>query len=437
MRGIAESRADSGDSEARERAKRYLAGLLDRVERKNGWQLAEHLGEPGPQGVQRLLNAADWDVDAVRDDLRAYVVEHLSDPAGVLIVDETGFLKKGTKSVGVQRQYSGTAGRIENCQIGVFVGYASANGRTFLDREWSLPKEWVVDTARRRAAGVPHEVACATKPELAKRMLARAFAAAVPAAWVTGDEIDGDDGEFRRWLAGGGHPSVLAVSCSHPVWQAGTPERADRLVAALPQEAWATLSAGAGSQGARLFDWACIRVPSECAPGAAQWLLARRSLSDPTEFAYSRAFGSAEAPVADLVGVAGMRWAIEASFEDATGAVGLDHDEVRTWTAWYRHITLALLAHAYLAVIRHQANRDESKKGDRQTCSRERSRRSAACSWRWPSRRSGARCGGLGPSFAVVTRPSPSAVTSPDEHNGSRCPAPARRSRCWPPASLS
>jgi SRSO17 transposase len=224
-------------SEARERAKRYLAGLLERVERKNGWQLAEQLGEPGPQGVQRLLNAADWDVDAVRDDLRAYVTEHLGHPAGVLIVDETGFLKKGTKSVGVQRQYSGTAGRIENCQIGVFLGYASNHGRAFLDRELYLPQAWARDSARRGEAGVPAAVTFATKPQLAQRMLARAFAAAVPAAWVSGDEIYGDDGVLRRWLAEGAHPYVLAVACSHPVWQAGTQERADRLIAALPQEA--------------------------------------------------------------------------------------------------------------------------------------------------------------------------------------------------------
>src|SRR5215217_5517958 len=183
-------------SEVRERARRYLAGLLERVERKNGWQLAEHLGETGPQGMQRLLNAADWDVDAVRDDLRSYVSEHLGEPAGVLIVDETGFLKKGTKSVGVQRQYSGTAGRIENCQIGVFLGYASPQGRAFLDRELYLPQAWARDGERRQEAGVPDAVTFATKPQLAQRMLARAFAAGVPATWVSGDEIYGDDGPF-------------------------------------------------------------------------------------------------------------------------------------------------------------------------------------------------------------------------------------------------
>jgi SRSO17 transposase len=343
-------------AEARGRAKRYLAGLLDRVERKNGWQLAEHLGEPGPQGVQRLLNAADWDVEAVRDDLRSYVTEHLGHAAGVLIVDETGFLKKGTKSVGVQRQYSGTAGRIENCQIGVFVGYASHQGRAFLDRELYLPQEWVQDPARRGEAGVPPEVSFATKPELARQMLARAFAAGVPVSWVSGD---GDDGAFRRWLVAENHPYVLAVSAHHPLWQSGTQERADHLIAALPPAAWAPLSAGAGSQGERLYDWACIQVPYESAPGTAHWLLARRSLSDPTEHAYYRVFGPADTPVATMVRVAGMRWAIETSFEDAKGAVGLDHYEVRTWTAWYRHVTLALLAHAYLKVTRLHANAEE------------------------------------------------------------------------------
>ena len=357
-------------AEARERAKRYLAGLLDRVERKNGWQLAEHLGEPGPQGVQRLLNAAAWDADAVRDDLRAYVVEHLGEPAGVLVVDETGFLKKGAKSVAVQRQYSGTAGRVENCQVGVFLAYASGAGRAFLDRELYLPKEWADDAERRRAAGVPAGAAFATKPQLAQAMLERAFAAGVPAAWVAGDEVYGDDGAFRRWLEEAGHAYVLAVSCDHPVWQAGAQERADRLVAALPPEAWASLSAGAGSQGERLSDWACVRLPYDRAPGTAQWLLARRSLSDPTEVAYYRVYGPAATPVADMVRVAGMRWAIEASFEDAKGAVGLDHYEVRKWTAWYRHITLALLAHAYLEVTRHRAGADAGQKGASPTCSR-------------------------------------------------------------------
>jgi SRSO17 transposase len=228
-----------------------------------------------------------------------------------------------------------------------------------LDRELYLPQEWVQDPARRGEAGVPPEVSFATKPELARQMLARAFAAGVPASWVSGDEIYGNDGAFRRWLVAENHPSVLAVSAHHPLWQSGTQERADHLIAALPPAAWAPLSAGAGSQGERLYDWACIQVPYESAPGTAHWLLARRSLSDPTEHAYYRVFGPADTPVATMVRVAGMRWAIEASFEDAKGAVGLDHYEVRTWTAWYRHVTLALLAHAYLEVTRLHANAEE------------------------------------------------------------------------------
>lgn len=355
-------------SEARNRAKQYLAGLLDRVERKNGWQLAEHLGESGPQGVQRLLNAADWDEDAVRDDLRDYVVEHLGDPGGVLIVDETGFVKKGTKSVGVQRQYSGTAGRRENCQIGVFLNYASPKGRTFLDRELYLPQNWADDPERRCEAGVPEAVTFATKPELAKRMLERAFAVGVPAAWVTGDEIYGDATDLRRWLEQERHPYVVAVSCSHPVWHDGTQERADAFVASLPQEAWGTLSCGVGSQGERVYDWACLQLPAETASGMAHWLLVRRKRSDATELAYFRAWGPEVTLPDELVRVAGMRWAIEESFEDAKGSVGLDQYEVRKWTAWYRHITLTLVAHAYLEVTRRQGH--EQEKGGQQTSSR-------------------------------------------------------------------
>jgi SRSO17 transposase len=356
-----------GRSEARQRAKRYLAALLDRVERKNGWQLAEHLGESGPQGVQRLLNAADWDAEAVRDDLREYVIEKLGAPDGVLIVDETGFLKKGTKSVGVQRQYSGTAGRRENCQIGVFLAYASSKGRTFLDRALYLPQDWADDAERRREAGVPESVTFATKPELARGMLERALTTGVPAAWVTGDEIYGDATDLRRWLEREQHPYVFAVSCSSPIWHGGRQERADALVASLPPESWGTRSCGAGSQGERLYDWACLQLPYERATGMAHWLLARRSRSEPTELAYFRAFGPADTTVEELVRVAGMRWAIEESFEDAKGAVGLDQYEVRKWTAWYRHITLALLAHAYLEVTRREATTGE--KGGQQTSS--------------------------------------------------------------------
>jgi SRSO17 transposase len=248
--------------EVRQRARSYLGGLLAPVQRRNAWQLAEHLGELTPDGVQRLLNAARWDADQVRDDLRAYVVEHLGDPKAVLVVDETGFLKKGDKSVGVQRQYSGTAGRVENCQIGVFLAYASCQGRTFIDRELYLPKEWCQDPERRQEAGVPEEVAFATKPQLAKRMLSRARQAGVPAAWVTGDSVYGGDRRLRMWLEEQEQPFVLEVACNEPLWVANergpTQVRADQLARKVAPEHWERLSAGLGAKGPRLYDWAQV-----------------------------------------------------------------------------------------------------------------------------------------------------------------------------------
>jgi len=205
--------------EVRRRARGYLRGLLCPVERKNGWQVAERIGEATPDGVQRLLNAARWDADGVRDDLRAYVLEHLGDPAAVLVVDETGFLKKGTKSVGVQRQYSGTAGRIENCQVGVFLAYAAPAGYAFLDRELYLPAGWAGDAARRKEAGVPAPVAFRTKPRLAEAMLERAASAGAPAGWVTADEVYGGDRRLRVWLEERG----LATS-----WRSRRPSRFGR-----------------------------------------------------------------------------------------------------------------------------------------------------------------------------------------------------------------
>ena len=243
--------------------------------------------------------------------------------------------------------------------MGVFLAYASARGRAFLDRALYLPKEWAGDAGRRAEAGVPPGVRFATKGQLAKAMLARAFAAEVPAAWVTGDEVYGDDGHLRRWLEEQRRPYVLAVSRTHRVWRQGRQEQIDRLVADLPAEAWVTLSAGEGSQGPRLYDWAWGHLPYVTASGTAQWVLVRRSLSDPSDLAYYRAYGPEDTPVEELVRVAGTRWIIEESFERAKGAVGLDDYEVRRWEAWYRHITLALLAHAYLEVTRLHATMDE------------------------------------------------------------------------------
>jgi SRSO17 transposase len=341
--------------EARERARRYLDGLLAHIERKNGWQLAEALGEGGPQGMQRLLNAADWDAEAVRDDLRTYVLEHLADAcSGVLVIDETGFVKKGTKSAGVARQYSGTAGRRENQQIGVFLLYASARGAAFIDRALYLPDAWVGDAARRLEAHIPAPVGFATKGELARDRLARAFVAGVPARWVVGDTVYSGD-EVRRWLEGQGRSYVLAVPSTHGIWTRAHQQTAEHLVGQLPNDAWVRLSAGEGSQGPRWYDWACLALPYATAAGKAQWLLARRSLSDPTELAYYRVYGPADTPVTEMVRVAGRRWTIEEGFEQAKGEVGLDQYEVRRYDAWHRHVTLALLAHAALEVTRVRA----------------------------------------------------------------------------------
>jgi SRSO17 transposase len=348
-------------AEVRTRARHYLMGLLSPVERKNGWQLAEHLQELGPQGVQRLLNAASWEADAVRDDLRTYVVDQLGDQHAVLIVDETGFVKKGTKSAGVARQYSGTTGRRENQQVGVFLAYASAHGCAFVDRALYLSEEWIGDATRRADAGIPSSVPFATKGRLARDMLARAFAAQVPAKWVVGDTVYGHD-DLRRWLDAAERNYVLAVPCTHGVWTQGQQVEVQMLVDQVPADAWARVSAGTGSQGPRWYDWVCFALPYDHAPGRMQWLLVRRSVSDPTERAYYRVAGPVNTPVSEMVEVAGRRWAIEIGFEQAKGEVGLDQYEVRTWTAWYRHITLALLAHAYLEVTRASATAGDGKK---------------------------------------------------------------------------
>jgi SRSO17 transposase len=312
------------------------------------------------------LGRADWEADAVRDDLQAYVVDHLGEPDGVLVVDETGFLKKGSKSVGVAKQYCGTVGKVDNCQIGVFLAYASSQGRTFLDRELYLPREWTDDPERRIAAGVPEDVGFATKPQLAKRMLERALATGVPAAWVTGDTIYGGDRRLRMWLEERERPFVLAVKSNEPLWSDGVggvrQRPAARIAASVPEEDWQRLSAGDGSKGPRVYDWAraeLFRLPD---PGWNHWLLVRRSIDDPTEVAYYVCFGPADTSLEELVRVAGTRWAIEECIETAKGEVGLDEYEVRKWEGWYRHITLSLLAHAYLAVTRATAGGAESAK---------------------------------------------------------------------------
>src|SRR5216683_1686368 len=351
-------------AEVRKRVGCYLQGLLAPVERKNGWQMAEELGEANAHGVQRLLEEADWDEEEVRDELRTHVIEQLGEPGGILVVDETGFVKKGKKSAGVARQYSGTAGRRENSQIGVFLLYTSSQGAAFIDRALYLPEEWTADRVCCREAGIPDEVEFATKGELAKLMLARAFAAGVPAEWVVGDTVYGYD-ELRLWLEEQQKNYVLAVPETHQVWVQGQPQPVGLLAALLPDEAWVVLSAGEGSKGPRLYEWAWLQLPDEtgAASERTRWVLIRRSLSDRSERAYYRVYAPATTTLAEVVRVTGSRWKIEEGYEQAKGEVGLDQYEVRTWRAWYRYMTLALLAYAALVVMRAQA-RAQEKKGE-------------------------------------------------------------------------
>src|SRR5919197_812602 len=288
-------------AEPRARVREYVSGLVAGLERKNGWSLAEHAGDVSPDGMQRLLRRADWDVDGGRDDVRDYVIEHLGDAQGVLIGDETGFLKKGVKSAGVQRQYSGTAGRTENCQIGTFLAYASQHGHALIDRELYLPASWTDDRERCREAGIPDEIGFATKPRQLMAMLARAFAAGVPFAWVTADEAYGQAKYLRVWLEDhdAGH------------------------------------------------------------------VLARRSISDPSEIAYYVCYGPRRATLVDLAWVAGTRWHIEEAFQQAKNEAGLDHYQVRSWRAWYAHITPSILALAWLAASKALATKGASASATR------------------------------------------------------------------------
>jgi SRSO17 transposase len=337
-------------AEPRRTARDFVLGLLSPVERKNCWWLAEQAGHADPQAMQRLLRTAVWDADAVRDDVRAFAAAQFGRPAGVLIPDETGFLKKGICSVGVQRQYSGTAGRIENSQVGVFLSYASPAGRALIDRRVYLPRSWADDLARCAAAGVPAGTEFATKPELALDMIADAAAAGMPASWVAADELYGDNGAFRAGVAALGLGYVLAVSCDHriPAFPGGKRRlRADQIAATLPASCWHRASAGTGSKGPRWYDWAWAGAHQ---PGHS--LLIRRGSDG--QLAFYRCWSPAPAPLATLVRVAGTRWAVEEGFQAAKSQVGLDHYQVRTWTGWHRFITLAMLALAYLVACAAQ-----------------------------------------------------------------------------------
>jgi SRSO17 transposase len=381
-------------SEPREAAQRYLRGLLAPVPRKNCWQMAEAMGDKDPQAMQRLLFGAQWDADAVRDELQTFVIERFGEADGIGIVDETGFLKKGTKSVGVKRQYSGTAGKIENCQIGVFLAYRTGHGCTFLDRRLYLPEEWCQDRERRREAHVPDEVVFRTKSQLAIQMLEHAWGRGVPMKWVTGDEIYGDDTRVRDRVAKAGKKYVLAVAANTPVWrerqpvvwpeatftgQRGRPRKEPRLangatawepvsvvVAALPCQVWKRLAVGQGEKGPRMYDWARVRVFEKrgAVPGPQGWLLVRRSITDPTELAYYLSNAPRSTSLRSLAEVAGARWSIETTIEEGKGEAGLDEYEVRYWHSWHRHITLSMMAHAFLASIRQPVGEKSARPRD-------------------------------------------------------------------------
>ncbi len=302
-----------------------LLGLLSHAERKNSWSLAEFAGDVSPDGMQRLLNFSPWDEDACRDALARYVARNLGDPAAVLAVDETGFLKKGTMSAGVARQYTGTAGRIENAQVGVFLAYAAPGGsRALIDRELYLPEKWTGDRHRCRGAGIGDDVAFATKPELARRMIERAAVAGVPFGWVAGDEVYGGNPKLREWLEGQEIAYVMAVACSEMITVAAGARRAGELAALVPQDGWQRLSCADGSKGPRLYDWALIE-----AAGPGHWLLARRSLAPgekgKLELAFFRCWSPRPVTLAELAAVAGARWAVEDCFAEARNETGLDH----------------------------------------------------------------------------------------------------------------
>jgi SRSO17 transposase len=344
----------------------FLDGLLGEERRKTGWMRAEAAGDPGPWRQQAILGRGRWDADALRDIVREYVVETLAEPNAVLVVDETGFLKQGRASCGVARQYTGSAGKITNCQIGVFAAYVSGKGHAFIDRALYLPKAWADDPVRRAAAHVPQQIAFATKPHLARAMVERAIAVGVPFAWVVGDSVYGvSEVEMALRRAGKGYVLGVAATSQFNSWGAKPPVSgtAAEIAGALDPSAWRRLSAGAGAKGERLFDWAYLELAdleaaeyNESLSGLwTRGLLIRRTIAD-GELAFFATWCPAGTPIAVLVTVEGQRWAIEDGFETAKNELGLDHNETRSWHGWYRHVSLVMLAFAMLAAIRHKAN---------------------------------------------------------------------------------
>jgi SRSO17 transposase len=377
-----------GRKEPRAQAIKYLRGLMSSVPRKNSWQVAEVMGDRIPDATQRLLYRAEWRADAARDRLRQFVVEVFGEDDGIGVVDETGFIKKGKRSVGVKRQYSGTAGKVENCQIGTFLSYATTKGHVFLDRRLYLPEEeWCNDLERREQAKVPADVLFQTKPQQAMAMLEDAWQAGVPMRWVAGDEVYGDSTALRDLIARNERWYVLTVRTPTPVWterpqviepepqEGGRPRTKVRLaegapsaitvkevVVSWPESRWQSLAVAEGEKGLITYDWACQRIVESRngLPGPDAWLVARRSLSDPTDIAYYLSNAPVDTPLLKLAQVASTRYTVEQCIEEAKGETGLDEYEVRYWHSWHRHITLSMMAHAWLASVRYKAT---EKKG--------------------------------------------------------------------------
>ena len=352
------------DNRGREHAKKYITGLLSPVERKNGWQLAEARGDKTPYAIQQFLFRGRWSADELRDRLGGYVRERLGDEDATLIVDETGFLKKGKKSAGVMRQYSGTAGRVENCQVGVFLNYYTAKGFALMDRELYLPQEWMKEkddeaAERRLGAGIPKGTEFKTKPQMALEMLKRAHEAGTPFSWVTADSLYGDFGGISEWLESIAKGYALAVSGKAYVWQGERQRKVGEMLESLPEKGWRRISAGKGTKGERYYDWYTCELNRPPLEGWKKLLLVRRSVSDPGDMRAFICFCPEGAAVKKLVRVAGSRWTVEQSFEETKGEVGLDHYEMRSYEGWYKHITLACCAHALLAVIKNRVNGDE------------------------------------------------------------------------------
>lgn len=345
-------------SEARQAAFDYIQALLSPVERKNGWQMAEQVGYSNPYRLQHLLGRAQWDADAVCVDVRQYAVEHLKSETDILAIDETGFLKQGEESVGVQVQYYGTTGHLENCQVGVFMSYISDKGHTLVDRRLYLPRSWAEDQSKRKKTAIPEAIEFATKPQLAQQMLSSAIHAGIRPAWFVADEVYGNDGSFWWWLEKTAkQPYVLTVNKKQPVVIGWQRDRAEDLLPPSDSQQWQRLSCGGGSKGERYYDWASVAVNCDKSDGFQRWLLFRRSLehpNDPRFISYYQVFASNNTTLETMVQIAGQRWRIEECFKFAKDQLGLGEYEVRSWHGWHRHITLVLAAQTFLAVLRHQ-----------------------------------------------------------------------------------